>query len=422
MASLQIVARYGISTFGKSLLWAMIEVYALYSLTDLLHFPTASSGALLLGLLLWSAIADVQVGRIVDQHLGPAATNRMMRWCAPLAGLSFVLGLVPIAGAAGPAIALIAAMLFRPLYSMIDVPHNALLHDLDTGRRGRMRLAVVRQLSGTIAAFVVSLAAMLMLAPASGVDEVAAFWRFAALIAIGGTACFLVTPGLRGVPTTLPTDTKERVAGLLRDRDVMSVCAATMLGVIGFSLFSKSLPYVAQYRFADLRWSGDALLMINLGKLAALLLWPIIAGRSDARRASIAAYALCVPATALFAGRGLVLDISLIMIGFAMGGAGVLSWALVAGLVERLRDQEGRRVQSSLFGLFTSLSKVALGAGGSLLGLLLSTNPGHDLGRLIVAIAAAFAICCALAGGTLLLRSRPPSKSSPVRGGGTPQA
>ncbi|MBP2276045.1 MFS transporter [Sphingomonas sp. PL20] len=371
--------RFGISHFGKAALWAVIEIYALFSLTDLLRLPAELAGLIFFVLLLWSAASDMIVGVLIDRWLSPKAVTRVLRLCVLPMSLAFVAGLVPVAGTGGAA-ALGAAFLFRPLYSMIDVPHNGLLRELGRDPVRRRRLSTIRLLCGAAASFGVAYLATVMLrTSAHATDAVQAYRRFVVVVAGISGVLLLATPPLRGAGAPEALDAPRATTAILRDPLVLLVFGATMLGIVGASLFQKTLPYIARYQFDDPRWTGRAMLVLAAGKLLAAPLWTYLAARCGARAGSVAAYAFGAIGAVLFAialTRLLPFELALLLLGAGIGGASLLSWILVAELVERLEFAHARRLQGSLFGLFTCLSKVALGLGGTLLGMILAADGG----------------------------------------------
>lgn len=276
--------RFGISHFGKAALWAVIEIYALFSLTDLLRLPAEVAGLIFLVLLLWSAASDLIVGVLIDRWLSPKAVTRVLRLCVLPMSLAFVAGLVPVAGTGGAA-ELGAAFLFRPLYSMIDVPHNGLLRELGRDPVRRRRLSTIRLLCGAAASFGVAYLATVMLrTSAHATDAVQAYRRFVVVVAGISGVLLLATPPLRGAGAPEALDAPQATTAILRDPLVLLVFGATMLGIVGASLFQKTLPYIARYQFDDPRWTGRAMLVLAAGKLLTAPLWTYLAARCGAVR------------------------------------------------------------------------------------------------------------------------------------------
>lgn len=382
---------FGVSTFGKSLLWVMVEVYGLFSLSDLLNLQSAAASIIFLALLLWSAVTDIAAGHVVDRYLTARSTNRLMRISAIAAGACFAIGFAPLPGAWGAVIALIATILFRPLYSLFDVPHNALLRALDTSAKGRARLSAIRLVSSTLASFTVALLALYSLSSAGAGVSLPAYRTFGWIVAGLGTAAFLATPGF------VQNTASDRPAALWHGAGIgwpaIHILGALAAGAIGFSLFFKALPYIAHAQFHVPSWSGNAVIAIATGRILSLPLWHVCAQSYGARRSAIAAFCLC-GATALVFLRLATQDLdptyALVPMGVAMGGVNFFAWILVAELAE-IHANENGSIRSSLFGLYTSLSKVALGLGGSALGILLML-PANS------AVHVTFIACAGLAG------------------------
>lgn len=368
-ASMFPMTRYGASHFGKTLLWATTEVYAVYSLTEFIGLSPVVAGITFLSLLIWSAFCDLAVGYWLGRTADSTLPNTLMRWCAVLSAAAFALSFAPLGAGPGYAyLALFATALFRPLFAFADVPHNGLLRELGTCPAEWVRLSMLRLYSGAAAGLVLSAGGMLMLA---GEADPAQFRLFAIGIASLGVGLFLLSPPVRPDGVTRRGGRAIAVSAVTHG-SVLMVLAATMSGIVGFSLMLKLFPYLAKFGFGDLGWAGRAMLAVTLGKLAAIPLWYWLERRLGASVGSIIAYAVLAVAAALI-GRtltiGLPLDLLLGMFGAAMGGASMLSWALIAQAVEQVEAQFGGSAQSLLFGLFTCLSKLAVGLGGTILAL-----------------------------------------------------
>jgi len=399
-------ARYAVSHFGKTLLWATADVYGLYSLTEFAQISPAVAGVLFLALLTWSAVCDIVVGQLIDQHLSARATTFLMRAAAPVTGLTFALAFMSPAEAFGPSLVIGASILFRTLFSIIDVPHNGLLRQLGTTARARVRLAIIRLIAGAGSSFTVGIAAILF----PSTDITVGYQILAIAIACTGAVTFLVTPAI-ATSSHEPNSAgaHRNWLSILKHLPLITMFLATVVGIIATSMLLKSLPYLSVESAAGAKWVARAVLAITFGKLLSTPAWYLLANRVGARRASEMAYMLYVGAALML----LVLtpdhytmDITFALIGAAVGGASILSWTMAAELVDDLENRNTRRIQSTLFGLFTCFSKVAVGLGGLTLAAMLSLASPADRGvemsatsgpNFMVLIGSVLVLCCTAA-------------------------
>ncbi|MFZ5748776.1 MAG: MFS transporter [Pseudomonadota bacterium] len=370
---------YGGSHFGKALLWSAAEIFSLYYLTDVLRLDPGVAGSVFLALLLWSAACDLVVGWAID--IAPPTPTRLamlFRIGAPIAALSFVASFsVPAEG--GPALlwVTLTSALFRAGFSVLDVPHNALIGRLAaTGGDGEL-LAGIRLITGAAAMLAVGAGAAPLLTPDSALGERGQFMLASTVAGIVALAAFLgLMPRIpeRDCPPVTRPRPLFQIADAAFDRHVLAMFVATAIGFTLSGLFIKSLVYIAKYVLHDPGWTARAVLLLTLGKLAGTPFWMWLSKRISPVAASQAGYAM-VTATAgaliLLGPDRALLEPAILLLGIALGGVNLLAWALLPVLMGLLRARGTHAVEASLFGLFTAVSKVAVGLSGALLAALL---------------------------------------------------
>jgi GPH family glycoside/pentoside/hexuronide:cation symporter len=368
--------RFGISHFGKTLIWAAVEVYGIFSLTELVKLSPALASMIFVFLLVWSAICDFLVGLWLD-HTRGANPSHIMRVSGIFAAALFFLGFAPLAaGAEYQYLALAAIFLFRPVFALADVPHNGLLRELGRDSRMRSRLSALRLISGAAAYFAVSLAALELLP--SGPADSENFGTFTAVIAIAAAVLFVCSPAVgSGLPGSVRDDraAPESPLSALHAPRLVLLLGATMAGIVGFSLMLKGLPYIAKFELFDAAWVGHALMMITIAKLGAAPLWYWLGRAIGAVNAFAIAYLTSAGSAVLLSlglARTIDLAFGLALLGASLGGSSMFSWVLIANVVEDAERRTGHRVQALMFGSFTCGSKIATGLGGGLLAMILS--------------------------------------------------
>jgi GPH family glycoside/pentoside/hexuronide:cation symporter len=365
------VARYAISTFGKTLPWAAADSFSLYFLTDGAGVSSSTAGLLVLIFFGWAALCDPIAGWLFDAYRRSGRPEgRYFLVSAVLAGVCFVASFCR-APSGWPAIPflLTAGLAFRASYAVMDVPHNAFIARLAKGRVNVVSLGAVRLLATLLGALAATVAARPFLS-----DTAAQLSANLALYAVGvggvGLMLFLAFfPKPERAEASKPLATQPRPVP--RDWKIVPVfflgifLANTVAG-----LFSKDIIYIAKYVFRRPAWTSEAFILFTTGKLAAVLLWDRIArtiGLMDALKAAFGLTAMMAVIAAFLAPWPRVLGFALLVFGLGLGGVNLLSWAVLPSLAPP--SESGAR----FFGLYTALAKVAAGVSGLVLGLLLSS-------------------------------------------------
>jgi glycoside/pentoside/hexuronide:cation symporter, GPH family len=344
--------RFAVSHFGKTLLWGSADIYGLYVITQFAQQDAVTAGYLFFLLLAWSALCDIIVGHCIDTHLDARTTTIAMRVAGPITALAFVAAFMPAGPIVGPAVVISASLLFRTTFSLMDVPHNGLLRQLAMSEQARARLAAIRLVAGSLSSFAIGFAAIIFLSGNNKAD----YFVFAAVIAGVATATFLASPSVTSPPLTQKSANSSG-----------SWLIATMIGIIATSMLLKSLPYIEAATADSTDWAGRAVIAITLGKLLFTPFWYVLVRYCGVSRSSQIAYVLYAATAACLiemSSNMLAVEIALVMIGASVGGASILSWAMAAEMVDALEAKQGQRLQARIFGLFTCLSKGAVGLGG----------------------------------------------------------
>lgn len=364
------LARYGLSTAGKTLPWAAADTLTLYFLTDVVRLPPGQAGLVTLAFYLWAAACDPVAGWLFD--LWSRHRRRTARY--------LIAGAVVMGGAfvamfckpsAHPALTLLAAGLaFRAAFALIDVPHNALLGRLALGGGDGTRLGAIRLVSGILATLAAAYAARGALA-ARASDAPSAFLAYAVEMALVSVVLFLTTLPLLearivepGVPRSASSAPPRRFPGALA-----AFFLSAMVTTVTSGLFSKDIVYVAKYAFNDVQWTVVGLQVFTLGKLIGVPVWLAAAARWGGAAAMRSAFLLIVTTGAvLWFAPPSQTDFGLALVGFGagLGGVNMMSWSLLPEATAEVAGQTG------IFGWYTALNKIAAGASGYLTGFMLA--------------------------------------------------
>ena len=415
---------YAISTFAKTLTWSAADAFSLFFLTNVLFIPAPLAGAMVLGFMAWGALADIVAAAVVDHaRIGrTTAPSRFYAAAAITASLFFALTFTPLPAEWPTAVAAIGfGAGFRLAYSMMDVPHNAMLGDI-AQEISPVRIAALRLISTIVSGLIVTTLGARMLTATTGLPQRAGLYGVG--VALLSAVFFLCSNPVRTVARgTTPTATARgqravRLPPLLGWLLIGGVSLAVVSGLI-----SKSIVYLAGDPALGPHWGAMAFTLMLAGKLASAGAWSLAPRQPRlALWSSFGFVGLGLTAAALIAAapRSVTLNAAFLVLGFGVGLVNQLAWGLMAELTAGLERR------NLAFAIFTSIGKIGAGLSALVLGFMLTPQAAvaggdlHLFTRLLLAIVAASAIgatCLALlhqasphrSGRALRRRTRHPS-------------
>lgn len=375
-------ALYANGNFGKACLATLVEVYALFFLTDLLGIAPAIAGALLLASLIWDAITDPLWGYLADRirrrwstalpHLaigGPLSiTGFLLIFAAPY---------LPGQGSNLPALA--GLFLFRSAYTIMDVPHNSLLAFLAHTSEERTYVASLRiffSSAGRLA--VTAITAFLIqrsVAGGSSISFLASALILSGLCLVSLTLCayavrdvsFIRASGTAGRPKP-----GRLASGILANRNLLIVFVLTAINSIMTPVVAQVLIYYAKYQLGDVSIGAHAVTLLAVAQGISIVFWAWYANRIRGKKqAAVHAYGVFALAAALGASAASspppVFATALLM-GFAMSGMFMLNWSMLADALQESKDGG----ELTIFGLYTSTNKVLRGVAHAYVGAVLA--------------------------------------------------
>lgn len=405
------IRAYALSHLGKSLLWTGADALTIFLLIRHVGMTPGAAGAVFMAMMLWNALCDALVGRWLDRRGGTPMARRAVAAAVPVACLAFPAGLL-IADGIGWVLA--CGLVFRTAFALFDVPHNALIAQLaDTPERG-LDLARLRSLGSGLASILIGLLAAPMLTgtPPSGLLTAGL------LLLLAAVSCALMIPYLT---LTTRLDRQPAAAGPSPRSPVapglVPLFLASAIGMVAMGALSKAAPHLD---LSSVAWGSTALLILMVGRVAAIAVAGPVVARLGAHRTLTAAYggmAVCAVGLPPAMMAGGVFALAWIgLTGLAIGLVALTSWIRLPALV-----RDGERGRAFTFGLFTMTSKVALGVSGLLLALAFGEPPDGGLEGVIsmpglVRLGLAAAAVSALAALVLSVRRRATAATTAASG------
>jgi GPH family glycoside/pentoside/hexuronide:cation symporter len=386
MAKLTHAGRIGYASgnLGKSALWATLDYFFLFILTELWGLGATEAGLIILIALVFDGLAAPVMGVIADRSTSKHGKyGPFLAFGAPVCALSFALLLrkPPVADEALIWAVLGASLLFRACYTICDVPHNALFARVFQGPEDARLISGLRFFFSSVGAVLVALGAGWVL---SGDDPSAHAARLGWFAVAAGVA-YVVTlwwswRATSALDRSLPNagaglPLAEALRATLFSPALMLVFFVAFLQAMSLPIFTKCLAYFATYVAGDPAWVGQALLALTLAQAAAMPVWVLATRRLSSRQSLLFAYVLCGVSILAFAFNARGLDMwtlaSLLFVGASLGGANMALWALLPEAIVTNRSMEPVKVEALPTGFFLLAIKCGVGLGAGALGFAL---------------------------------------------------
>ncbi|PQA88242.1 MFS transporter [Hyphococcus luteus] len=387
-SSLRPVERWGYASgnFAKSIVWNTLELFLIFYLTDLVGLPPRDAGLIVFLSLIWDAVLDPVIGFIADRTTTPIGRyGPFLLIGAPLCAISFslVFSLPTAMAEHGMFWALGALLLFRSAYTLVDLPHNALIATLSNDSSERARLASLRFVFSSLAVFVLAVSSYFILSPDLIEHQQNRFRQFGLLVSVASAAVLVASwwsvrrfdRTAQGANHSISSQLRSLVF-FIRDKDSRAVMLYAFSSALLVSVFGKGLGYFAKYELGNEALVSVGLAAMMIGQIAGSICLGRIASRYENAIALKAAGLMLLPATLVFflsaPASAATLIGSCAVIGFPVGGIWALVWALAPNVVDKQQATCHTRAEGSYFGILIVIMKAATGLSAFLFGWLLT--------------------------------------------------
>ncbi|WP_019962189.1 MFS transporter [Woodsholea maritima] len=379
---------YASGNFGKSTLWSCLEVFGLFYFTDALNLNPAIAGTILWLSFVWDSVSDPLVGTLADRYAGRVKTARpYVITGAIIAGLSFItLFALHRLGGGGVGLIFLVLILFRTGYTLVDVPHNAMLALITPDNKARSLIASLRIGFSGLGKLVMSLLAAILLTQDHPKPE-----EFETLaLALAGIYVASVLISLIAYHEVALTQRKPEnhhtltrlVKIFTQNRRLISIFTISALTSLTTPVIGSILIYWGAHGPFTLAISMKGVGVLALSQMVALSVWTALNDRvlPTFKTAMLANTVVLLAALALCMVGGMSsahsvsapLAYSLISVmGFGLGGVFMLNWVLLPRAIDNDPLGEAKDYTLSLFGLFTLTNKLFMGFSSQISGLVL---------------------------------------------------
>ena len=376
-------AAYGFGDFGFNLYWTTVSFFILYFYTDVVGLSGTVAGLIFLAAMLWDAITDPVMGYLAQR------TNSRWGSYRPY----FLFGAIPLAislvltfynpdleGSKLIASVLLAHMLFRTAYTVMNIPYGALSARITQSTEIRNSLSAWRISFATLGSSLVAYSTLKLVDAFGQGDASKGFLLTAALYAVLSIPVFLILFfTVREPPQQLAqtenTNLREAVASLLKNKPFLVIAGATILATLGGVLASKTLVYYFKYVLGDETAVGTAFAANSIVILLSAPLWAFITAKTSKRFVWRSGALISITASLLLFFNPyetvpvVVCIAALAAVGSAAGH--LTFWSALPDTVEYGEMRSGRREESLTFGVMGFIQKAGYGVAAALAGLLL---------------------------------------------------
>jgi len=373
---------YGVGNLGFTLLISAVGFFLLIFYTDVALIPPAlASTALLVGKV-WDIVNDPLFGWMSDRTKSKHGRRRvyLIYGAIPLALVTFALWAVPrgLSPTAAFVWIVVSYALFDTLFTITNVPFNALTAELTPDYDERTSLTAVASIGAVVGYLLGSILPPMI---AGGFEDSSA--GYMALGAVSGVIVG-VCVALVAWRVREPKQDERLTAGLPIMRSIREtftnkpfVLLLTAFGVVrlAFTLMQASVAYFITYQLGDPSRLTMilALLMGTVGLF--VFFWKWVSDRTSKSRAY--AFGLVLMAIAAgasyFVGPGQfgLMSALVVVIGFGLSSHWVAPYAMVPDVIEHDQAATGQRREGMYYGVYGLTDKIMRTLGVFIVGITL---------------------------------------------------
>lgn len=375
---------YGLSGLGISIFFGMPMIYLVIYYTDVFGISPAAVSILFLVSRIWDAINDPIMGTLVDKT--------KTRWgkCRPymiFGPILLMIGFVAVfsgptdLGNTGKLIyAYITYIFFGMMYTMVDIPANALISSMTQNSKERTSITTLRRILCNVG-ILIGAAGVIPLVGILGKGDQAKGYMLTTIIlgAIGTISIVLsgLTAKERVVKTKNETYAfKDMIKVLKMNTPLLIISSVFMVNQLATTIKSAATAYYFSYNIGkpDLIAvaSGISLIATIVGTMAIPLLVKFFGKKKTIIYALVG---IAVSSLALFfiSYESITLIIVQFVVNSFVSGFGLaLPFIMVIDTVEYGEWKTGIRSEGLVFSTLTFGTKVGTAVGGAALGFILS--------------------------------------------------
>lgn len=377
---------FGLGTLGRDMVAALVTMFLLVYLTEVVQVSNATLGAITVVLVLmrcFDAVNDPVMGVIVDNTR--SRWGKFKPWIAggAVAWSAATVVMFSDWGVRGPTFVVVFALVYlvwEVAYTVNDISYYAMLPSLSREQTARERIGVVARICANLGLFTL-VVALVPVTDALGavLGSARAAW-FA--LAVGVSVIMLVFQAITLVTTrqrvavglSARTPLRELLSVIVRNDQLLWVTLAMVLFMTGYTVTTSLGLYYFTYIYGDADMYPIFAAVLGITQLLGLACFGVVSRRLGRRQVHTLATVACLVGYVIF----LVSGSSMIVIGLAglflfAGQAFIqlLMMMFIADSVEYGQWKFGRRNEAVTFSLQPFIYKASSALASGVVGLTL---------------------------------------------------
>lgn len=386
---------FGLGTLGRDMVAAMVTMFLMVYLTEVLDLPNSTLAAVTVVLVimrLFDAVNDPVMGLVVDNtrtrwgKFKPWIAGGALAWAAATVLMFSDWG---VSGAAFVLVFTLVYLLWEIAYTVNDISYYGMVPALSREQRQRERIGVVARICANAGMFAIVVAIVPVtnaLADALGSEQRA--WQLLAIticaVMLGfQSITLLATRQKVGAVVPPPTRLRELVGVIARNDQLLWVTAAMFLFMSGYTATASLGLYYFTYIYGDEGMYPVFAAILGITQIAGLLAFRPVSARLTRRQVHGLASVSCLAGYAVFMLAGtsmLVIGVAGVLIFFGQAFIQLLIMMFIADSVEYGQWKLGRRNESVTFSLQPFLYKASSAAASGIVGFTLIASGINDAG------------------------------------------
>lgn len=317
---------YGIGTVGRDMVYALVSLFLVYYLTDIVNVPSSTMWwvtGLLLSIRIIDALLDPIMGAVVDSTRSRWGQFKPWLVVGGLSSAAFTVLLFTNTGMTGTSFVVVFAvfnLLWGISWTAHDIPYWSLLPALSLNQKEREDLGAVAKVFASVGQFAV-VAGIVPLTDAltAATGSAASGFQLAAVIIVlvmilGMTVTVLFVREPQDVVLTgAHTGARELSRALFRNDQLLWAASAYLLFMVGYGTTGAFGLYFFKYVYGDENVFPLFALFVGVGQLAGFALFPWFSARWRRGRLYTGATLVVVASYVLF----IVAPMNLVFLGVA---------------------------------------------------------------------------------------------------------
>ena len=378
---------YGIGMSGLWLIFMTTAYYLFYYYTDVVGISPKQVGNIFLISIFWDAVTDPIMGWMASRTKTKWGKYRpyILFGAVPLV-LSFILMFYQPDWAVGRLFtyALITALLFRTVFTIVYIPYTAMIARLSKDANERSSIAGFKTAFLAIGALTASYSGFPLVAKLGQGDDIKGFFLLAVLFGVIGAIAMLASAIVTREPVEDQdalsrrdtTDLKLAVKGLIGNTPFWLVFFGVLLFAGCYTVMNKTIPYFFQYDLGDRSLSKWIFSSVAIAGFISPVFWAYVTHRRGKKFVWIVGALLASAALMMIysmAPRNLLVLIAMFFtVGCGIQAILMTFYAMTADAIDYGEWKTGIRVEALGFGLMSFANKTSLAIGGWMLGNLLA--------------------------------------------------